>query len=292
MAKLSNTPEQVAVSDTKRKPVYTHLPEDEDEDDVENRVFQDGNKVKTEQKSPSEGVIDESENDGEFRIEEDITKKDMLFLLLSQAAPITLSFFLSFTGTFTQLIFASHFNGGGLDESTVFAGISLANMFANVSCMSLMIGMSSAVETLASQHNGAKRYQQVGIILWRSIMILGVMLPFIIVTWYFVSNIFHAIGIEIAVCTVIQKYLRIRTFTLPIDVINISYEKYLMALGVVKPSMWCNISFNISLLSLNYIFVFLLKWDYTCLAYSWVISTYFMACVQWGLSWYHPSVQV
>jgi hypothetical protein len=40
----------------------------------------------------------------------------------------------------------------------VFAAVSLANMFANVSCMSVLIGMSGAVETLASQSNGAGIY--------------------------------------------------------------------------------------------------------------------------------------
>eukprot|EP00596_Hydrurales_sp_CCMP1899_P009553 CAMPEP_0119036386 /NCGR_PEP_ID=MMETSP1177-20130426/4087_1 /TAXON_ID=2985 /ORGANISM="Ochromonas sp, Strain CCMP1899" /LENGTH=167 /DNA_ID=CAMNT_0006996213 /DNA_START=300 /DNA_END=800 /DNA_ORIENTATION=+ len=167
MAKLSNTPEKVAVTDTNKKPVYTIISEDEDEDDVENRVYEKNNKIEKETEVDNTGIIDtENEEENEFRVEENISKKDMLFLLLGQAAPITLSFFLSFTGTFTQLIFASHYTENGVNESTVFAGISLANMFANVSCMSLMIGMSSAVETLASQHNGAKRYQQVGIILW------------------------------------------------------------------------------------------------------------------------------
>lgn len=89
----------------------------------------------------------------------------------------------------------------------------------------------------------------------------------------------------------IQRYIRIRSLTLPIDVVNISFEKYLMSIGVVKPSMWSNISFNVSLLLLNYYFVQVLRLDYTCLAYSWVISTYLMAAVQWGLSWNHPSVQ-
>ena len=98
-------------------------------------------------------------------------------------------------------------------------------------------------------------------------------------------------GIEEDVCLVVQRYIRIRSFTLPMDVVNISFEKYLMSIGVVKPSMWSNISFNICLLLSNSFFVYVLEWDYTCLAYSWVISTYFMALVQWGLSWNHPSVQ-
>lgn len=33
--------------------------------------------------------------------------------------------------------------------------------------------MSSAVETLASQYNGAKEYKAVGIVLWKCIIILG-----------------------------------------------------------------------------------------------------------------------
>ena len=34
-------------------------------------------------------------------------------------------------------------------------GISLANIFINVTSISILVGMSSAVETLGSQHNGA-----------------------------------------------------------------------------------------------------------------------------------------
>jgi Na+-driven multidrug efflux pump len=57
-----------------------------------------------------------------------------------------------------------------------------------------MIGMSSAVETLGSQFNGAKAYKEVGVTLWKCIMILGLMLPFIAVTWYFTGEIFKALG--------------------------------------------------------------------------------------------------
>jgi hypothetical protein len=77
----------------------------------------------------------------EVNIAEDSTTRERLVILLTQAGPVTASFFLGFAGTFTNLIFASHFIGDDGSKSTVFAGISLANMFANVSCMSLLIGM-------------------------------------------------------------------------------------------------------------------------------------------------------
>jgi Na+-driven multidrug efflux pump len=54
--------------------------------------------------------------------------------------------------------------------------------------------MSSAVETLGSQFNGAKAYKEVGITLWKCIMILGLMLPFIAIAWYFTGEIFRALG--------------------------------------------------------------------------------------------------
>ena len=54
--------------------------------------------------------------------------------------------------------------------------------------------MSSAVETLGSQLNGAKEYKKVGIVLWRCIMILGLMLPFIAASWFFTGDIFRARG--------------------------------------------------------------------------------------------------
>jgi hypothetical protein len=49
-------------------------------------------------------------------------------------------------------------------------------MFANVSCLSILIVMSSAVEILGSQHNGAGNYKEVGIVLQRSILILMITL--------------------------------------------------------------------------------------------------------------------
>jgi Na+-driven multidrug efflux pump len=54
--------------------------------------------------------------------------------------------------------------------------------------------MSSAVETIGSQYNGAKAYKEVGVTLWKCIMILGLMLPFIAAAWYFAGEIFRALG--------------------------------------------------------------------------------------------------
>jgi len=60
------------------------------------------------------------------------------------------------------MYYAGHLEGSGGDPdagTVIFAGISLANMYANVTGFAFLIGMSSAVDTLASQQNGAQRYE-------------------------------------------------------------------------------------------------------------------------------------
>ena len=99
---------------------------------------------------PADPVEDEL-----FGLDENSTTIKKMLILSKQSAPVVMSFFLGLLGSFINLLFAGRFVPTTGDRSIVFAGISLANMFANVSCLSLLIGMSSAVETLGSQHNGA-----------------------------------------------------------------------------------------------------------------------------------------
>ncbi len=226
-----------------------------------------------------------------FGLEENSNGYQILNVLTKQAVPVIISFFLSVGGTFINLIFAGQYVHESGDRSAVFAGVSLANMFANVSCLSVLIGMSSAVETLGSQHNGAGNYKEVGFVLQRSCLILGFMTLPVIVLWFFTADIFLSLGVERDVCTVIRNFMRIRALSIPMDVVNESYEKYLMSIGVMRPSMWANICFNLLILAFDLLFVYGLRLNYECLAWSWVLAIYISSAVQIALSWSHPQVQ-
>ena len=52
-----------------------------------------------------------------------------------------------------------------------------------VSWFSILYGMTSAVETLASQLNGAKRYSEVGMVLQRSYVVLACFMVPVLVAW-------------------------------------------------------------------------------------------------------------
>jgi len=226
-------------------------------------------------------VENENENNEDLGIDETSDLITRVKVLGKLAIPVIFSFFLGLGGSFISLFFAGQYKGlDGSSDATVFAGVSLANMFANVSCLSLLIGMSGAVETLGSQFNGSKKYKQVGIVLQRSILILSIMVVPILCMWYFAKEIFVKLGVELAVCEVIAKYLKIRALTMPMDVISESYEKYLMSIGVATPSLYANITFNLSLLILDLIFVVKFKFDYPCLAWAYVIAVYLSGITQ------------
>lgn len=104
----------------------------------------------------------------ENNLDENSSTLERLAVLLRLSYPVVISFFLSISGSFVNLIFAGHYEADGVDPKEVFSGIALTSLFINVSCYSILIGMSSAVETLGSQYNGAENFKEVGIILQRS----------------------------------------------------------------------------------------------------------------------------
>ena len=153
-------------------------------------------------------------------------------------------------------------------------------MFANVSCTSILVGMSSAMETLGAQNNGAENYKEVGITLQRSCLILETLVIPIFFMWSFVDQFFLTIGVDESVCAVIKSFLSIRCLSIPMQPINESYEKYLMSVGVAFPGLCGSITFNLTLLVLDIIFVFYCRYGYECLAWSYVIAYYSAVTVE------------
>ena len=173
----------------------------------------------------------------------------------------------------------------------MFAGITLGAMFYNVSCRSLLIGLTSAVDTLASQHNGAQNYREVGIVLQRCIVILSVFCLFLLPLWIRADKFFSMLGIDPLVCKIIGDFVRIRAIGLPADIIGESYEKYLMAVGEMQIPMYANVVIGIVVLLLNILFINVFHWGYQCLAWTVVISECVGAIVMVLLSLKCVSVQ-
>jgi Na+-driven multidrug efflux pump len=128
--------------------------------------------------------------------------------LLTIAAPLVFSYFLRLGESFIAIYFASHLSRAE-NDTAIFAGISLAQMFVTISSVSLFIGMSTALETLGSQFNGAKNYPEVGIALQRSVVVLSMMLGPVLVLWYFAEDIFLAVHVDKHICEILKEYISV-----------------------------------------------------------------------------------
>ncbi len=61
---------------------------------------------------------------------------------------------------------------GHLGREDILAGVGMANMHLNISCMSLILGMNSVLDTLLTQSYGYGDFRQCGIHLNRSRIIM------------------------------------------------------------------------------------------------------------------------
>ena len=218
-----------------------------------------------------------------------------LKFLLKNAAPVACSFLLSMSGSLLLMIYAGHERpvntAQGLAPTSVFAGVSLATLFCNVTFRSLIIGVTGAVETLCSQNNGARNYREVGLTLQRSIVLLHCIAITSVILWWHAEQIFVSLNIEPDVAYIVGQYVRIRIFEMPFNCFNESYEKYLMSIGVVRPPLYANISLNITCASLCYLFYFGMGFDFRCLAVAWVLSSATGGVVMMLTSRGFPAVQ-
>eukprot|EP00602_Paraphysomonas_sp_CaronLab_P007570 CAMPEP_0185022006 /NCGR_PEP_ID=MMETSP1103-20130426/4719_1 /TAXON_ID=36769 /ORGANISM="Paraphysomonas bandaiensis, Strain Caron Lab Isolate" /LENGTH=435 /DNA_ID=CAMNT_0027553859 /DNA_START=221 /DNA_END=1528 /DNA_ORIENTATION=+ len=178
------------------------------------------------------------------------------------------------------------------DNISIFAGIALALTFVNVTFISIADGVSTAVETLSSQHYGAQNYKEVGDILYRSIFVLGIIAVPILSMWWFASSYFMYIGVEESTCAVLHTFITIRMLAIPADIVWLSYEKYLIAINIRSPSLYAAIAHNISILAVQYLLVHIADLGVEGLAWSLVICNTVKACTMIAVSSSFSAVQL
>lgn len=159
-------------------------------------------------------------DEGEKKVFEWAVAVDVLPRLFRSSVPIMISLFFSISAlNLILFMFAGTYVDGSVSstsasgESVVFAGVSLCTMFTNVSFLSILIGLASAMETLGSQNNGAGNYAETGHTLHRSVLILSCVAIPVVFIWLNAELIFGAIGVAPDVCVVIRVFMRVCLFT-------------------------------------------------------------------------------
>jgi multidrug resistance protein, MATE family len=215
----------------------------------------------------------DSESSEIYNLEDSSSVSDKLTMIIKCSFP-TISTLLMTVVSMTITMYFAGILSERTENQNIFAGISLASTFANLSFSSIMEGFSSAIESLSSQHNGAKNYPEVGYTLHQSIVSLFVLAVPILFSWCFVGTIFIFLGVDPDICLVTQTYLKIRLLATPGELLILTYEKYLQSMGIMSPPMNAAGVYNLFLTLLCIGFIMILQESYEYLAYAHILCTY------------------
>jgi Na+-driven multidrug efflux pump len=153
---------------------------------------------------------EQEECEGEiFNLDDNSSTAEKVEMILVCSVPIIFTFLLSVFGTSIMMFFAGKLSKD-LEESNIFAGVSLALTYCNISFLSIMEGFSSAVETLSSNYNGSKNYEAVGQTLHKSIASLSIVALPLLSSWFFIHKIFRMLGVSDDLCDIANSFLMAR----------------------------------------------------------------------------------
>ncbi|XP_062591747.1 multidrug and toxin extrusion protein 1-like [Saccostrea cucullata] len=199
------------------------------------------------------------------------TYKQELRELLKITWPIALTQFLMFLPVFVSQSFCGHLGKEAID------GVALASTVINVSGMCVMLGLSSAVDTLFSQTLGSGNKEKVGIILQKGIWIL---LLSCLPCWTLFLNtgtILQSIGQDIVVSRIAGEYATIFMAGLPVYGINILLSKYMQVQLIVIPSLLIGIMINIMNAGLHALFIYVVGMETRGAALAATLTHWFSA---------------
>ena len=178
------------------------------------------------------------------------------------------------TLTFVSLIFTGHIGGG-----VYLDGAALALSFANVTGTSIVIGLSSGMDTLCSQAYGGKNFRLVGVYFQRAILICTLACFPIWALWLNAEPILLLLHQDRGVAAVTGKYLRILCVAKPAVIIDILSIKFLQTQNVVMPTIFLTGIGNVVNVLCHYILVVRLEYGVEGAAISLSITYWSLAAV-------------
>ena len=146
--------------------------------------------------------------------------------------PGALGFVLADLTVFTSLLFCGHYPK---DTALVLEGAALGNSIMNITGYLVMLGMGSALDTLAAQAYGARSYKKVGVYLQRGILIHALGLLVVLALWLNLESVLNLLHQPPCAIKYTVVYVHAFTFALPSILFYYLLQKYLQAQGIVYP---------------------------------------------------------
>eukprot|EP00668_Euglena_longa_P001264 GGOE01001495.1.p1 GENE.GGOE01001495.1~~GGOE01001495.1.p1 ORF type:complete len:485 (+),score=51.51 GGOE01001495.1:43-1497(+) len=155
--------------------------------------------------------------------------KDELKEIGCLAFPVVLSYLIEFGLPTISLMAAGRLGVQELD------GLALGTMTANITGASLVAGLATAMDTLASQAYGARNLERVGVLAQRAICVCLLSCVPIAFLWWNIEPLLLTLGQEPENCRLAALYLRVLClYLIPFTFFEV-IKKYISVQGIVTP---------------------------------------------------------
>jgi MATE family multidrug resistance protein len=196
-------------------------------------------------------------------------------LLAKYSLPLMVTYLLQYSFSLVTLFVVGHI---GTDE---LGAVSLATMTANITGLAVYEGLATSLDTLCAQAYGSGRKEMVGLHLQRMILfMLLVTLP-IGAIWLSSGWILAALVPEKELAHLAGRYLSILLAGAPGYAIFEAGKRFTQAQGLFNASLFVLLIATPINVLLNYLFVFVLKWDLEGAALATVLSHNLLPVLLW-----------
>jgi len=184
---------------------------------------------------------------------------------LNLALPVSLSMVCNRVMSLTSVAFVGHLGALPL------AAAALATTLGNVTGNSIMVGMASASSTIGGQAFGAKRFNKLGQVLQRCLVILSIACVPIICVWANAEHVLLQLGQDAEIARLSAMYMNNLIPGLVFYAWNISVQAYMQSQRITKPSAVAGVVAAVFHVPVNYLFIHQFEWGYAgaALATSW-----------------------
>jgi MATE family multidrug resistance protein len=187
-------------------------------------------------------------------------------LLAKNSLPLMITYLLQYSFSLVTLFVVGHI---GTDE---LGAVSLATMTANITGLAVFEGLATSLDTLCAQAYGSGKKELVGLHLQRMVLFMLLVSIPIGAVWLSSGWILTALVPEKELAHLAGRYLSILLLGAPGYAIFEAGKRFTQAQGLFNASLFVLLIATPINVLLNYLFVFVLKWDLEGAALATVLS--------------------
>ena len=173
------------------------------------------------------------------------------WLLLRLTLPLAVNNIFGYIVGIVSIAFIGHISPLALASAV------LATSIYNVTGLSVVMGLAAGMETLCGQAFGARRFQLIGLVMQRAMIVCLVTSAVIILgLWWNIEPILIFLHQDREVADGAGRYLRILSPSLLGSAVSSVLSRYLLAQRVASPSTFCTLASALVAPIYNYLLVF------------------------------------